>query len=37
MKTKKEIAELAQEEDYAFLYGAGIMYANDDEIGRAHV
>ena len=31
MKTKKEIAEFAQEEDYAFLYGAGIMYANDDE------
>ena len=31
MKTKKEIAEFAKEEDYAFLFGAGMMYANDDE------
>ena len=31
MKTKKEIAEFAKENDCAFLFGAGLMCANGDE------
>lgn len=30
-KLLKEIAEFAKVEDYAFLFGAGMMCANDDE------
>ena len=31
MKTKEEIVEFAKEADYAFLFGAGFMTANDEE------
>lgn len=31
MKTRNEIIEFARVNDYAYLYGAGKMFANDDE------